>query len=163
MEWARLGDAEDEAEGVVMAWSANHVRFVFSPLSSVFFLSFFSLIAVRRVAPTVALPPLRNSLSSPPHSQPQTFSFLRFVSLSLFPPLPQNTAEREFERAGHAFHPQGKFLAVLERHNSRDVVGIYSTAGEWSLLRVRFPPSLSPFLPPTCIPSYSTDSSIRRM
>ncbi|GAA6007324.1 hypothetical protein JCM10207_001588 [Rhodosporidiobolus poonsookiae] len=37
--------------------------------------------------------------------------------------------------SGHAFHPQRKFLAILERHNSRDVIGIYSTKGEWALVR----------------------------
>ncbi|GAA6033142.1 hypothetical protein JCM8097_002966 [Rhodosporidiobolus ruineniae] len=37
--------------------------------------------------------------------------------------------------SGHAFHPAGMHLAVLERHDSRDVVGIYSTQGDWSLIR----------------------------
>ncbi|BGP13445.1 hypothetical protein JCM10213_008294 [Rhodosporidiobolus nylandii] len=37
--------------------------------------------------------------------------------------------------AGHAFHPRGSFLAILERHNSRDVIGIYSTKGDWALVR----------------------------
>ncbi|GAA5975667.1 hypothetical protein JCM11641_003562 [Rhodosporidiobolus odoratus] len=37
--------------------------------------------------------------------------------------------------SGHAFQPQGKFLAILERHNSRDVIGIYSTRGDWGLIR----------------------------
>ncbi|BGP42505.1 hypothetical protein JCM10450v2_006604 [Rhodotorula kratochvilovae] len=35
---------------------------------------------------------------------------------------------------GYAFRPDGAFLAVLERHNGRDVVGVYSTSA-WALLR----------------------------
>ncbi|GAA6057040.1 hypothetical protein JCM3770_005222 [Rhodotorula araucariae] len=36
--------------------------------------------------------------------------------------------------AGYAFRPDGAFLAVLERHYSRDVVGVYSTTA-WALVR----------------------------
>ncbi|TNY17405.1 hypothetical protein DMC30DRAFT_419826 [Rhodotorula diobovata] len=35
---------------------------------------------------------------------------------------------------GYSFRPDGAFLAVLERHHSRDVIGIYSTSA-WSLMR----------------------------
>ncbi|GAA5836382.1 hypothetical protein JCM9279_000370 [Rhodotorula babjevae] len=35
---------------------------------------------------------------------------------------------------GYTFRPDGAFLAVLERHNSRDVIGVYSTSA-WSLMR----------------------------
>ncbi|GAA5914356.1 hypothetical protein JCM6882_008170 [Rhodosporidiobolus microsporus] len=37
--------------------------------------------------------------------------------------------------SGHSFHPERTFLAVLERHNGRDIIGIYSTKGEWALAR----------------------------
>ncbi|KPV74090.1 uncharacterized protein RHOBADRAFT_54651 [Rhodotorula graminis WP1] len=35
---------------------------------------------------------------------------------------------------GYTFRPDGAFLAVLERHNSRDVIGVYSTSA-WALMR----------------------------
>ncbi|BGP34420.1 hypothetical protein JCM10296v2_006240 [Rhodotorula toruloides] len=42
--------------------------------------------------------------------------------------------------AGYSFRPDGKFLAVLERHQARDVIGVYSTGsslgrGEWALVK----------------------------
>lgn len=44
--------------------------------------------------------------------------------------------------AGYSFRPDGNFLAVLERHQARDVIGVYSTGsssggGEWALVKVR--------------------------
>ncbi|GAA5839349.1 hypothetical protein JCM11251_003957 [Rhodosporidiobolus azoricus] len=46
--------------------------------------------------------------------------------------------------SGHSFHPDGTFVAILERHTGRDVIGIYSTKGEWALVRsVAIPDPLS--------------------
>ncbi|GAA5860126.1 hypothetical protein JCM8547_009192 [Rhodosporidiobolus lusitaniae] len=36
---------------------------------------------------------------------------------------------------GHSFHPTLPLFALFERHNSRDVLSIYSTTGEWALVR----------------------------
>jgi hypothetical protein len=37
---------------------------------------------------------------------------------------------------GHAYSPDSRYLAVIERHNSKDFVGIYDTSAQYGLLRV---------------------------
>ncbi|BGP64996.1 hypothetical protein NBRC10512_006896 [Rhodotorula toruloides] len=81
-------------------------------------LSLFPLPSPSSPSPSPALQPFR--ILSPKHS-----------------PSPSSSEE---QGTGYSFRPDGKFLAVLERHQARDVIGVYSTgsasaAGEWALVK----------------------------
>ncbi|GAA6054111.1 hypothetical protein NBRC10513_006126 [Rhodotorula toruloides] len=55
---------------------------------------------------------------------------------------PKHSPSPSSSSSGYSFRPDGRFLAVLERHQARDVIGVYSTGsssggggGEWALVK----------------------------
>lgn len=55
-----------------------------------------------------------------------------------------NRSTSSTDQTGHSISPDGRYLALVERHSSIEHVGLYDQASGCELIRVRHSPSYVP-------------------